>query len=208
MTGITDLIHGDLGKEIISGIGNQVGTSENETTAVLSSALPSLINAMQNNASSEQGAQGLLGALLGGQHESLLDNLGGLLQSGNLDTNDGGNILNHVLGENQSDLENKISQTTGVSSDKIAQILKLAAPVLMAFLANKAKSGEVQSGNDLGNWLGGLLGNQGNLSGNGSLLTSVLDQDGDGQLGINDAVTAVSKKGGLGGLLGSLFGKK
>lgn len=208
MTGITDLIHGDLGKEIISGIGNQVGTSENETTAVLSSALPSLINAMQNNASSEQGAQGLLGALLGGQHESLLDNLGGLFQSGNLDTNDGGNILNHVLGENQSDLENKISQTTGVSSDKIAQILKLAAPVLMAFLANKAKSGEVQSGNDLGDWLGGLLGNQGNPSGNGSLLTSVLDQDGDGQLGINDAVTAVSKKGGLGGLLGSLFGKK
>ena len=35
-----------------------------------------------------------------------------------------------------------------------------------------------------------------------------LDQDGDGQVGISDAVAAVSKKsGGLGGLLGKLFGK-
>ena len=34
-----------------------------------------------------------------------------------------------------------------------------------------------------------------------------LDQDGDGKVGMSDAVAAVSKKGGLGGLLGKLFGK-
>lgn len=35
-----------------------------------------------------------------------------------------------------------------------------------------------------------------------------LDQDGDGQVGMSDAVAAVTKKsGGLGGLLGKLFGK-
>ena len=35
-----------------------------------------------------------------------------------------------------------------------------------------------------------------------------LDQDGDGQVGMSDAIAAVSgKSGGLGGLLGKLFGK-
>jgi hypothetical protein len=35
-----------------------------------------------------------------------------------------------------------------------------------------------------------------------------LDQDGDGQVGMNDAIAAMSKNsGGIGGLLGKLFGK-
>jgi hypothetical protein len=40
----------------------------------------------------------------------------------------------------------------------------------------------------------------------------MLDQDGDGQLGVGDVLSAVTgsqkKSGGLGGLLGSIFGKK
>jgi hypothetical protein len=35
-----------------------------------------------------------------------------------------------------------------------------------------------------------------------------LDQDGDGQVGISDAIAAATKKGGIGGLLGGLFGGK
>jgi len=216
MAGILDLINSDLGKQIISGIGNQVGTSEGETSSVLASALPTLINAMQNNTQTEQGAGGLLGALLGGKHDGgLLDNLGGLLGGGGIDTEDGGKILGHVLGGNQANVEAGLSQNTGVSSDKIGMILKMAAPILMAYLANQAKSNNVQSGTDLGGLLGGLLGGQAQQqtqaqapSMGGSILTSILDQDGDGQLGLGDAVSAATKKGGLGGLLGSIFGKK
>lgn len=213
MAGILDLINSDLGKQIISGIGNQAGTSEGETSSVLASALPTLINAMQNNTQSEQGAGGLLGALLGGKHDGgLLDNLGGLLTGGGIDTEDGGKILGHVLGGNQSNIEAGLSQNTGVSTDKIGMILKMAAPILMAYLANQAKSNNVQNGTDLGGLLGGLLGGEQTQqqqapSMGGSILTSVLDQDGDGQLGLGDAVSAATKKGGLGGLLGKLFGK-
>lgn len=212
MAGILDLINSDLGKQIIAGIGSQAGTTEGETSSVLSSALPTLINAMQNNSQTEQGAGGLLGALLGGKHDGgLLDNLGGLL--GGIDTEDGGKILGHVLGGNQATVEAGLSQNTGVSSDKISMILKLAAPIVMAYLANQAKSSNVQNGTDLGGLLGGLLGGtaqtapQETNSGSGSILTSILDQDGDGQLGLGDAVSAATKKGGLGGLLGKLFGK-
>jgi len=54
--------------------------------------------------------------------------------------------------------------------------------------------------------LGGLLGG----AGGNSMLTSVLDQNGDGKLDVSDAMSALSgkKKGGLAGLLGGLFGKK
>lgn len=212
MAGILDLINSDLGKQIIGGISNQVGTSESETSSVLTSALPTLVNAMQNNSQTEQGAGGLLGALLGGKHDGgILDNLGGLFGGGGIDTEDGGKILGHVLGGNQPNIEAGLSQNTGVSSDKIGMILKMAAPILMSYLASQAKSSNVQNGSDLGGLLGGLLGGQSSQqapSMGGSILTSILDQDGDGQLGVGDAVAAATKKGGLGGLLGSLFGKK
>lgn len=211
MSGLIDLLNSDLGKQIISSVGQQAGTTEGETSSVLNSALPTLLNAMQNNASTEQGAGGLLGALLGGKHDGgLLDNLGGLMGNGGVDTEDGGKILGHVLGDNQANVENSISQSTGVSSDKIGMILKIAAPILMAFLANKARNSNVQNGTDLGGLLGSLLGggqSQQVQTSGGNILTSVLDQDGDGQLGVGDAVAAATKKGGLGGLLGKLFGK-
>jgi hypothetical protein len=222
MAGIFDLINSDLGKQIISGIGNQVGTSEGETSSVLSSALPTLINAMQNNASTEQGAGGLLGALLGGKHDGgILDNIGSVLSGGGVSADEGGKILGHVLGNDQNSVQDGLSQQTGVSSDKVAMIMKMAAPILMAYLAKQAtnsglqQDGTTASGGGLSDILGGLLGNSGAQaqsqqapSMGGSILTSILDQDGDGQLGVGDAVAAATKKGGLGGLLGSLFGKK
>jgi hypothetical protein len=89
----------------------------------------------------------------------------------------------------------------------------------MAYLAKKAQSsgldanGQTSSGGGLTDILGGLLGggkgqeqSQPQQSGGGNILTSMLDQDGDGQLGLGDAVSAMTKKGGLGGLLGGLFG--
>jgi hypothetical protein len=222
MAGLMDLLNSDLGKQIIAGVSGQAGTNEGETSSVLASVLPALVGAMQNNASTPEGQGGLLGALLGGKHDGgMLDNLSGLL--GGDKTEEGGKILGHVLGENQENVQNQVSQNTGISSDKIAMIMKIAAPILMAYLARKAQSsglnniGETTSGGGLSDILGGLLGGgqsqnqaqaQPQQSGSGSILTSILDQDGDGQLGLGDAVSAMTKKGGLGGLLGNLFGKK
>jgi hypothetical protein len=219
MAGLMDLLNSDLGKQIISGVAGKVGTSEGETSSVLASVLPSLVGGMMNNASTPEGQSGLLGALLGGKHGGLLDNLSGML--GGDVQEDGGKILGHVLGNNQETVQNQVSQNTGVSSDKIAMIMKIAAPILMAYLAKQAQgsglnnSGATTSGGGLTDILGGLLGGgqaqqqaPTSSSMGGSILTSMLDQDGDGQLGLGDAVAAATKKGGLGGLLGNLFGKK
>lgn len=218
MAGLLDLLNSDLGKQIISGVSNQAGTNEGETSSVLSSVLPALVGGMLNNSQSSEGQSGLLGALLGGKHGGLLDNLGGLLGGSDIQ-NEGGKILGHVLGNNQENVQNQVSQNTGVSSDKIAMIMKIAAPILMAYLAKQAQgsgldnNGQTADGGGLGGLLGGLLGGgqaqqQAQAhAGGGGLLTSLLDQDGDGELGVVDAIAAATKKGGLGGLLGGLFGK-
>jgi hypothetical protein len=214
MAGLMDLLNSDLGKQIISGVSGKVGASEGETSSVLSSVLPSLVGGMMNNAATPEGQSGLLGALLGGKHDGgILDNLSGFL--GGDDHSDGSKILGHVLGNNHENVQNQVSQSTGVSSDKVGMIMKMAAPILMGYLGKQAVSngltsnGTTSSGGGLTDILGGLLGGAGqSQSGGSSILTSVLDQDGDGQLGMSDVVSVATKKGGLAGLFGSLFGKK
>jgi hypothetical protein len=218
MAGLMDLLNSDLGKQIISGVSGQVGTSEGQTSSVLASVLPSLVGGMMNNAQTPEGQGGLLGALLGGKHDGgILDNLSGMLGGGGVQE-EGGKILGHVLGDNHDAVASQVSQQTGVGSDQVAMIMKIAAPILMGYLAKKAMGGGLttdaaQSGGGLTDILGSLLGGgqqaaPAPAAAGGNILTSMLDQDGDGQLGIGDAISAATKSGGLGGLLGNLFGKK
>ncbi len=216
MAGLMDLLSSDLGNQIISGVAGKVGTSEEETSSVLASLMPTMVGAMQNNASTPEGLSGLLGALTGGKHDGgILDNLSGFL--GGDDHSDGENILGHVLGGDHQNVQNNLVQSTGIGSDKIGMIMKMAAPILMGYLSKKAIGGGLtndaqQSGGGLTDILGGLLGSGQTQSapvqsGGGNILTSMLDQDGDGELEIGDAVAVATKKGGIGGFLGSLFGK-
>ncbi|MGJ8593585.1 MAG: DUF937 domain-containing protein [Aquaticitalea sp.] len=213
MSGILDLLNSPMGKSIVSGVAGQTNQPESKTQDVLMMAMPVLMQAMRRNASTPQGADGLLGALKGGNHSgTILDNLGGLF-SGGVDSNvmeDGSKILGHVLGNKQSNVQNALSQKSGMDSDTIAQILKVAAPILMGVLGSQAKQQNVSDKSGLEGMLGGLL--KGNDPKNEqSFLESILDADGDGSI-IDDVAGMVlggdKKKGGLGGMLGGLFGGK
>jgi hypothetical protein len=208
MAGILDLIQSDFGKQIISNISNQTGISTTEATNVVSSSVPELLGAMQGNMLSSNNASGLLGALTNGKHDgSILDNLGSFLNGA--DFSDGNKILNHLLGDKLSAVESGISSKTGLSPSIIAKILPMLAPIIMGYIGKQTQDKNVTNTSDLGGLLGGLLTDMtsGNNAG-GDILSSVLDQNGDGKLDVNDAISAVTdKKGGLGGLLGGIFGK-
>lgn len=211
MAGILDVLNSDLGKTIISGVASSTGTDQNKTSSVLTMALPVLMKAMERNAATPEGAQGLMGALNEKHDGSILDNLNGLFGGGVDDTikNDGAKILAHVLGNKQQGVQQIIGQKAGLDAGSVANILKVAAPILMGVLGKQAKQNNVNSQNDLGGMLGGLLG--GNEAQNEqSFLEKILDADGDGSV-IDDVAGMVlggsKRKGGLGGLLGGLFGK-
>ncbi len=212
MSGILDLLGSDLGKTIISGVAGSTGQDSSKTASILTMAMPLLTQAMAKNASTPEGAQGLMSALSGKHDGSILDNLGGLF-SGGVDSSvsdDGGKILGHILGGKQANIENALSQKSGMDSGSIGQILKVAAPLLMGVLGKQSKQQNISSPSALTGLLGGMLGNNSAQS-EQSFLTSLLDADGDGSI-IDDVAGMVlggdKKKGGIGGLLGGLFGKK
>lgn len=212
MSGILDLLNSDLGKTIVNGVAGQTNQPTNKTQEVLTMALPVLMEAMRRNASNPQGAESLLGAIISKHDGSILENLGGLF-GGGVDDNvmeDGGKILGHVLGNKQQSVQTALSQKSGLDAGSIAQILKVAAPILMGMLGNQAKQKQVNSPSGLEDLLGGLV--KGNSpKQERSFLESILDADGDGSV-IDDVAGMVlggsKKKGGLGGLLGGLFGRK
>lgn len=215
MSGILDLLNSDLGKTIVSGISQNSGQPQEKTNKLLTMAFPVLTRAMKRNASTTEGAEGLMGALSNKHDGSILDNLGGLFEGGvNNDViQDGSKILGHVLGGNQSKVESVLSQKSGIDAGSVAQILKVAAPILMGVLGKQKRRQAVHNTNDVGGLLGSLLKGS-SPEQEQSFLESMLDPDRDGSI-IDDVAGMVlggndkkKKKGGLGGLLGGLFRKR
>ena len=139
---------------------------------------------------------GLLGSLLGGSAGAGagggLDGLGGLGSLGGMGggggmggAGNGAAILGHIFGGQQQRAEAGLGQATGLGS-KAGSLLQMLAPLVMAFLAQRMQAGQMDPGN-LGQVLGQereQLRQQGGIG--GGLLGSLLDQDGDGQLGMSD----------------------
>jgi hypothetical protein len=212
MAGILDLLNSDLGKQIISGVSGSTGNDNRKTSSVLTMALPVLMKAMQRNAATPKGAQGLMGALSGKHDGRILDNLDGLFNGGVAESvqKDGAGILGHILGNKQQGVEKVIGEKSGLDAGSVATILKTAAPLLMGMLAKQKQDQNISNSGDLSGLLGGLLG--GNEAKNEqNFLEKILDADGDGSV-VDDVAgmflgAGKKKSGGIPSLLGGLFGK-
>jgi hypothetical protein len=171
----------------------QLGTSPAQTQSAVGAALPLLLGALGRNAAQPQGAMDLFGALqrdhsrsgpdLGGLLGSLLGG-GGAGQAAGGPQN-GAAILGHIFGGNQQRAESGLGQATGLGASA-GPLLQMLAPIVMSFLAQRMNSGGMDAGG-LGQALGqerARAQQQGGLG--GGLLGSLLDQDGDGQVGLSD----------------------
>jgi len=214
MASILDLLNSDMGKTLIEGTSKQLGQDKNKTSTALSAALPLILGAMKNNAKTPEGASGLLNALGNEKHSgSILDNLGSILGGGSIDDNvlkDGAGILGHVFGGREQNVAHAVSKSSGLDAGSAMNILKVAAPFIMGYLGKEKRQKNVSNESGIGDLLGGLLGNESQQQ--QSMVERLLDADGDGSI-IDDVAGMIlgsgsQKKGGLGGLLGGLFGKK
>jgi hypothetical protein len=101
-------------------------------------------------------------------------------------------------------VENALSQKSGIDASAIANILKIAAPIIMGYLGRQQSQANIADAGGMDALLGSLLGGQ--QSQGMDMFSALLDADGDGSI-IDDVSDMVQgKKGGLGGLLGGLFG--
>ncbi|GGK09285.1 DUF937 domain-containing protein [Luteimonas terricola] len=199
MATLTDTLAAQLQGAPASQFAQRLGISQEQSSAAINAALPLLMGALGKNASQPQGAQALFGAL---QKDHAGADVGSVLGSVLGGGDQGGAILGHIFGGNQARAETGVAQATGLGQGQAGQLLKMLAPIVMAYLAKQAMSGASSQPASGAEALGGLLGQeqqqirqQGGLG--GGLLGAVLDQDGDGQLGIGDLMK-----------LGGLFGKK
>lgn len=200
---ITKLLLSQLGDNGLNEISKTVGTDSNKTKSALEGIIPSLLGAMSNNAKSNDGANGLLGALDRDHDGSILDDITGFL--GNTEKQaEGDGIIKHVLGDKRNTVEESLAAKTGLSSMNIDQIMKIAAPLLMGFLG-KQKRESASSGFDTGN-IASILSNFAGSSdkGTGLDLSDIMNVVGS-LTGGNGGSS--SKSGGIGGLLRGLFSR-
>ena len=213
MSGILDLLNSPIGKTLISGAIKQFGQDESKTSSALSAALPLILGAMKNNASTPDGAAGLLKALGNDKHSGgILDNLGSVLGGGGVDNDvlqDGAGILGHVFGGKEQNVAQAVSKSSGIDLGSAMNILKVAGPLVMGALGKETRQQGVNNQSGIGDLLGGMLG--GASTDQQSIVNRLLDADGDGSI-IDDVAGMIlggeKKKSGLGGLLGGLFGKR
>ena len=182
MAGLLDLLNSPMGQQLISGVAGQTNQPEDKTANVLSMAMPLILGAMKKNVSTPEGAQGLMSALSSNHSGGILDNIGGLFGGGVDDSviSDGAGILGHVFGNKQPQVENALSQKSGLDAGTVAQILKIAAPIVMGYLGKQTAQSNVSDGSGMNALLGSMLGGQ--PQENQSLITTLLDADGDGSI--------------------------
>lgn len=217
---LIDLLTGNTGNQVAEQAENKFGISKNQIIALLAVATPLVISYLRNKSQDAKEAEALNNALDKDHDGSILDD------TSQLDNrqDEGGSILSHVFGNQKNNVENQLSQNTGISIDKIGPILAMLAPVIMGYIGKEKQQNNVGAGG-LGDLLGGILGGAQNQvqqqqsSPLNDILGSVLGGGQSQSSGnpLNDILGSVlggggqqqkQQQGGLGDLLGGLFGGK
>ena len=202
---ITDDLFSRLQDGHIGRIGEQLGISPAQAQAAVAAALPLLVGALGRNAQQPQGASSLFEAL-GKDHANV--GVGNALESALGGGDQGGSILGHVFGRRQDSAAAGLGAATGLGSQRAGALLRLLAPVVMAFIAKRmyerrhANDGamtpaEIPSATDTptSTSLSSMLGRENvhiaQQGGVGSkLLSAVLDRDHDGDVDFSDLAGA------------------
>ena len=210
MSGILDLLNSEMGQQLVTGAGKQMGLDSKSASSGLSAAMPLILGAMKNNSGSSQGSADLLGALNSPTHGGgRIDNLGSILGGDSIDQDvmdDGGKILGHIFGGQESNAANAVSKSTGLNMDSAMSLLKVAAPLIMSYLGKQTQQNNVSDSNGLADMLGGLLGSQGGEMASMASLIQGFDSNDTSIDDIAGMLGGGSKSsGGIGGLLNNFL---
>jgi len=198
---LTDQLAAHLQGTQLQQLASRLGIAPEQAKSAIQTALPLLMSALGRNSQQAVGADAALGAPqrdaaaspdIGGLLGSLLAGAAGGVQS------NGRGIVSHLFGGRTAQAAAGLGQTTGLETDKAMQLLELLAPIVIGYLAKRFVSNDAAASSQLGPALAQEQQRLRSNPGADGLLTNVLDQDGDGQLDLGDAMNL-----GI-----SLFGKR
>lgn len=116
-------------------ISQKTGLDQNQLSQVIAAGLPMILGGMAKNTSTQQGADSLNNAL--DQHATSPVLNDPEAATSDAAVQDGGNILSHVFGSNNTAAADKVSQKTGIDSATTMKVLAMLAPLVMAYMARK-----------------------------------------------------------------------
>jgi len=206
MANLLDLFEQNLGGDLLSQLSSQVGINDNDKTKTAAKgAFSVLMGALQQNASTDQGAS-MLSSVLDRDHDgSILDDVMGYVtgaaQPSNTRTTDGAGILSHLLGGNSDSVLAQVASMAGIDKNSSAGLLMKLAPIAMGMLGKMKKENNLDE-NGIRDVLSQTVEPAKNDSMLGGLLGSFLDKDGDGS--VMDDLGRMGVKA----IFNGLFGRK
>ena len=216
---LIDLITGSTGTKVAQDAENKFGITKGQMIALAAIAVPLIIMYLKNKSEDADEAEALNKALDKDHNGSILNNPSEALEK----ESEGNSILDHIFGKKKGEVESSLASQTGISMSTIGPLLATLAPLVMGYIGKQKQDSGVSSGGGLSDLLGGILGKAstdakaepsnplndilggllggGNSSSGGNSLNDLLG----GLMG--GGSDKKSDEGGLGGLLGGLFGK-
>ena len=151
---LLDLITGNTGNQVAEQAENKMGISKSQIIALLAVAAPLVISYLRNKSKNAADAEALNNALDKDHDGSILNDPSQALNR----QDEGGSILNHVFGSDKQNVENQLSQSTGISMDKIGGISNACTNYYGIYRTTKQANNTGAGG--LGDLLGGIMGMQ------------------------------------------------
>ncbi|MEO0895975.1 MAG: DUF937 domain-containing protein [Bacteroidota bacterium] len=208
---LIDQLSQQLSGPALQALSQQIGADEQSTQNAITAALPMMMNQMAKQTEGGNAA-GIMSMIDKDGDGNIMDDLVGFL--GTTENGPAAGILSNLFGGNQSNIENGIGKMSGLDNKQSNQLLSNLAPIVMGFLSNQKQQG----GLDISGLTNLLVNEKNNINQQAQnnplmdMASKFLDADGDGSV-LDDLMNMAGgggqqKKGGLGGLIGGLFGKK
>ena len=162
---ITDLIGNDGGSKALEALSRKFNLTPEQTRAAVDELAPAVMSGIRGETASPEGLQGLIAALVNGDHGRYLDGD----ESGM--TTDGNGILGHIFGS--KDVSRGVAahaaRETGLGDDTMKQMLPMVASLVMGALGKNMMGDQAATkGGGLADILGQVLGGSGGAGSSGS----------------------------------------
>ncbi len=199
MSNILEMLHTQLDADQVRAISQKLGASPDQTQAAIQAALPTLLGALGRQTRTEEGAKQIHEAV-SGRDSSLMESLGGLLNmptgNGSIGSSPamGDDLLGQLLGSKRGRVQDAIGKSSGIGESQVGALLAMLAPMLLSVVGKQQQSKGLNPTD-----LAGMLRQENETieKAGGGFLGRLLDQDGDGDFDLSDALSL-----GMGKLMG------
>ena len=147
MPSMVESLMGLVGPQILKSLASRVGESESAVKTGLQSSAVTLLGSMASKSTDTNMIGQIFSMITGSGATGILGNLASLASSGASGSvgDMGTKLIGMLLGGQQSAATDAIAKASGIRSSSAGSLLTMAAPLVMGFLGQRAKEGNLNA---------------------------------------------------------------